>query len=160
VSGKLLPDTVKPVPDTDAELMVTGAVPVDVSVTDFVTVVLTAMLPNAKLVELMLNFGFPAFNCRFRLSVTLPVFAAIFATCAESTQDTFAVNPALFVFAVTITVLGITTAALLLDKLTFCPPVGAGVFSVIVQGTDSEPVIDVLPQASALNISRVELFSV
>ena len=45
----------KPVPLSVAELMVTGAVPVEVSVTGSVEAVFTVTLPNAKLAGLTVN---------------------------------------------------------------------------------------------------------
>ena len=47
----------KPVPVSAAELMVTGAVPVEVSVTGNVDAVFTVTLPNARLAGLMVNCG-------------------------------------------------------------------------------------------------------
>jgi hypothetical protein len=49
VTGKVAPDIVKPVPVNVAELMVTGAVPVEVNVTGSVDGVFTVTLPNARL---------------------------------------------------------------------------------------------------------------
>ncbi len=49
---------VKPVPVGAAELMVTGAVPVDVSVTGWEDAVSTVTLPNVRLAELTVNCGF------------------------------------------------------------------------------------------------------
>ena len=46
---------VKPVPLSVAELMVTGAVPVEVSVTGSVEAVFTVTLPNARLAALIVN---------------------------------------------------------------------------------------------------------
>jgi hypothetical protein len=57
VIGKARLEMEKPVPDAEAELMVTGALPEDVRVTDFVAVALMASLPNAMLVALMLRVG-------------------------------------------------------------------------------------------------------
>jgi hypothetical protein len=54
------PDIVKPVPVSAAELMVTGAVPVDVNVKGSVAVVSTVTLPNAKLAALIVNCGLDA----------------------------------------------------------------------------------------------------
>jgi hypothetical protein len=62
VTGRVSPDTVKPDPVTAVALMVTGAVPVEDSVTDCVTVVLTATVPKAMVVALMLSVGMAAFN--------------------------------------------------------------------------------------------------
>jgi hypothetical protein len=54
------PDVVKPVPATAAEVMVTGAVPVDVNVTGCVDAVFTVTLPNVRLAALMVNWGLGA----------------------------------------------------------------------------------------------------
>jgi hypothetical protein len=78
VTGKVTPDTVKPVPVSVAELIVSGAVPVDVNVTGWVGSALTATLPNDKLLELMLSVGTAAFNCRAKLADTLPELAVNF----------------------------------------------------------------------------------
>ena len=58
VTGKVAPDKVKPVPVNVAELMVTGAVPLELSVTGNVVGVFTVTLPNARLAGLMVNCGF------------------------------------------------------------------------------------------------------
>jgi hypothetical protein len=60
------------------------------------------------------------------------------------------VNPALVAFAGTVTVAGTVTAALLLDRLTLRPPLGASAFSVTMQESVPEPVMDALLQESAL----------
>ncbi len=52
VRGKVAPDTVKPAPLTDAELIVTAADPVEVSVTGSVALDPTATLPKLRVVEL------------------------------------------------------------------------------------------------------------
>ena len=49
VTGKVAPDIVNPVPLNAAELMVTGAVPVEVNVNGRVDGVFTVTLPNARL---------------------------------------------------------------------------------------------------------------
>jgi hypothetical protein len=63
VSGKLAPETEKPVPVRVAELMVTAAVPVEDSVIDCVVAAFTATLPKLRLEELMLSVGTAAFSC-------------------------------------------------------------------------------------------------
>ena len=63
VSGKLAPETEKPVPVRVAELMVTAAVPVEDSVIDCVVAAFTATLPKFRLEELMLSVGTAAFSC-------------------------------------------------------------------------------------------------
>ena len=47
----------KPVPLSVAELMVTGAVPVELNVTGSVEAVFTVTLPNARLAGLIVNCG-------------------------------------------------------------------------------------------------------
>jgi len=51
---------VKPVPVNAAELMVTGAVPLEVSVNGRVEAVFNVTLPNAKLAALTVNCGLDA----------------------------------------------------------------------------------------------------
>jgi hypothetical protein len=151
VAGKLSPDIVKPVPVSVAELMVTGAVPVDVRVTDCVAAVFTCTFPKGMLAALRLSVGTAAFNCRVKLSDTLPALAFRVTVWAVLTDETVAVNPAVIAFAGTVTVAGAVTAALLLARLTLRPPLGAAAFSVTVQASVPEPVIDALLQESALN---------
>ena len=58
VSGKLAPDMLKPEPVSVAALMVSGAAPEEVSVTDSgVACVCTVTLPKARLLVLMLHCG-------------------------------------------------------------------------------------------------------
>ena len=78
VTGKVLPEIVKPVPVTAAALTVTGAVPVEVKVTDCgVAAVFTTTLPNATLAALTFNAGVAAFNCSRKVLNTLPAVAVI-----------------------------------------------------------------------------------
>lgn len=46
VAGKLPPETEKPVPTVESDLMIKGRLPVEVTVIDFVTAVPTATSPN------------------------------------------------------------------------------------------------------------------
>ena len=64
VTGKVEPDTEKPVPVTVPLLIVTAPVPEDVNVTDFVTAVFTATLPKVNVVALAVTVGMDAFNCK------------------------------------------------------------------------------------------------
>lgn len=60
MTGKVAPDMVKPAPVRDAESMVSGAVPEDVSVTDCgADVLFTVTLPKFRLAELNCNAGDP-----------------------------------------------------------------------------------------------------
>ncbi len=60
VTGNVAPDIVKPVPGRVPELMVTGAVPVEVNVTGWVDGVFTVTLPNVRLAALIVNCGLVA----------------------------------------------------------------------------------------------------
>jgi hypothetical protein len=152
VTGNVAPDIVKPVPLNDAELMVTGAVPVEVNVTGSVDAVFTVTLPNARLAGLMVSVGTAAFNCRPKVRETPPALAVSVAACAVETDDTVAVNPALLALAGTTTVAGTVTAALLLVTDTLTPPVPAGPLSVTVHASVPAPVIDALLQDSPLKV--------
>jgi hypothetical protein len=145
------PDIVKPVPLNVAELMVTGAVPVEVNVTGSVEEVFTVTLPKARVVALTVNVGTAAFSCSAKLLETLPALAVKVTACAVVTDDTVAVNPALVALAGTTTVAGTVTAALLLARATLKPPLPAAVVSVTVQASLPDPVIDALLQVSALS---------
>jgi hypothetical protein len=60
VTGKLPLTIIKPVPVIAAELTVTGAVPVDISVKDCVVAVFTVTLPKLKVAVLTVNCGLGA----------------------------------------------------------------------------------------------------
>ena len=131
--------------------MVTGAVPVDVNITGSVVGVFTVTLPNARLAGLIVNVDTPAFSCKAKLLETLPALAVRVTACADVTDDTLAVNPALLALAGIVTVAGTVTAALLLVTDTLKPPLPAGPLSVTVQASLPAPVIDALLQDNALN---------
>jgi hypothetical protein len=71
------------------------------------------------------------------------------------TEETVAVKLAVVAPAVTVTLAGTTTAALLLATLTANPPLGAAAFSVTVQLSVPAPVIDPLAQVEALNTGKL-----
>ena len=131
--------------------MVTGAFPVELSVTGKVVGVFTVTLPNARLVGLTVNVGTAAFSCSAKLLETPPALAARVTVCAVVTDDTVAVNPALVALAGTTTVAGTVTAVLLLVRPTLKPPLPAAVVSVTVHASLPAPVIDALLQDNALN---------
>jgi hypothetical protein len=157
VTGKVAPDMVNPVPLNVAELIVTGAVPVEVRTTGSVDEVFTVTFPKAKLAVLMFNEGtFPweAFNCIAKVLETPPALAVKVTACAVVTADTVAVNPALVAFAGTVTVAGTATAPLPLPKLTLKPLLPAAVVSVTVQASLPAPVRDGLAQEIALSTAK------
>jgi len=156
VTGKVAPDKVNPVPFNLAESIVTGAVPVEVSVTGRVDDVFTVTFPKAKLGVLMVNeaLAWEAFNCIAKVLETPPALAVKVTACAVVTADTVAVNPALVAFAGTVTVAGTATAALPLPRLTLKPLLPATVVSVTVQASLPEPVRDAFPQEIAPNAAK------
>jgi len=85
-----------------------------------------------------------------------PALAVNVAACAVVTDETEAVNAALVALAATVTVAGTLTAALLLDRLTLNPPLGATALSDIVQASLPAPVMDVLLHEIALNPAVVD----
>ena len=72
VTGRLPPTMEKPVPVMAAELTVTGEVPVDVNVTDWVVDVFTVTLPKLRLAVLSVNCGLGA-------AVLVPLSATVAA---------------------------------------------------------------------------------
>jgi hypothetical protein len=141
---------VKPDPVRDAALMVTGAVPVDVRITDCVAGVFTATLPNESVLALMSRVVLAAAICRekaFELPFALAVRVAVWAV---PTDDAVAVKGAVIAPGATVTAAGSVTAVFVLDRLTICPPLGAGAFRVTVQASVPDPVMEALLQETAL----------
>jgi hypothetical protein len=153
VSGKVAPDTVNPVPLTVAELIVSAAVPLEVSVRDCVDGEFTDTFPNAMLLALRLSVGVPGFNCKANFAEALPALAVSVAVCVVLTADIVAENAALVAPAATVAVVGTVTAELLLARLTANPPLGAAPFSVTVQLSVPAPVIEELEQESELSVA-------
>ena len=152
VTGKVAPDIVNPAPVNVAELMVTGAVPLEASVTGNVVGVFTVTLPNAKLAGLMVNVGTAAFNCKAKVFDAPPVVAVRVTDCAVVTELTVAVNPALVALAGTTTAAGTVTAVLLLLSPTLTPPLPAAELRVTVQLSVPAPVSEALLQDTELNV--------
>ncbi|HXS75607.1 MAG TPA: hypothetical protein VN753_05470 [Terracidiphilus sp.] len=118
MTGKLPPDTENPAPEIESELMVTAAVPLDVSVTDFVTAVLTATFPNANEPVLRLRAALDAFSLIAKVFVDAFAAAVRLAVCAVPTAETFALKDAEDVPAATVTPAGTVTALTLLASVT------------------------------------------
>ena len=97
------------------------------------------------------SVGVAALNCKAKVLETPSALAVSVTACAELTEETVAVNPALVPFAATVNVAGTVTAALLLDRLTLNPPLPAAAVKVTVQVSVPAPVIEVLLQEIALN---------
>jgi hypothetical protein len=122
-----------------------------VRVIDCVAEVLTTTLPNPTLAALMLNVPTDALNCRAKLLEVRLRTAVNVTVCEFATEDTSAVKPALVAFAGTVTVAGMMTAVLLLDRFTLTPPTGAAADNVTVQAFCAEPVADAMLHVSAFN---------
>jgi hypothetical protein len=84
---------------------------------------------------------------------TPPALAVSVEVCAEVTDESVAENPAEEALADMVTLPGTLTAPLLLERLTFIPPVGAGPLSVTVQSSEPAPATDALAQDRSLNIA-------
>ena len=146
VMGRLSVGTEKPLPVTEAPLTVTGALPVDVTVTDCVACELTFTDPNATLLVLTLRMGATAPNSS-AYDCEIPATFAVTATlCAVLTEFTVAVNPTLVSPAGTLTEVGTVTAALLLTRLTVSPPLAAAAFKFTVQLSVPAPVMVLVAQ--------------
>ena len=152
MAGRLPPETEYPVPVTEFDLMVTAAVPLEVTVTDFVTAVPTDTLPNASEVALRLRAGTDAFSCIAKFCEEELRLAATEAACELVTEATFAVNDAVDRPEATATVAGTVTALLLLATLTLTPPDGAAELSDTVQGVVPAPVNELLPHERAFTV--------
>jgi hypothetical protein len=152
VAGRLTGETEKPLPVAVTEFTVTAAVPLEVSVTVCVVGVFTATPPNEMLVAFRLSAGVPVFSCSESVFEVPPVVAVSVTDCAVLTEATFAVNAALVAVAGTVTELGSVTALLLLARDTLTPPVGAEPDRLTVHVSASDPVIEVLPQFTALRV--------
>jgi len=105
------PDTVNPAPLSTAELMVSGAVPEEVNVTDcgadFVFLVTS---PKLRLVVLSFSPGIYAPRLIPKVWVAPPSDAVSVAVLAAVTAATVAVNPAVVAPAGTVTDAGTLTA--------------------------------------------------
>lgn len=152
MAGKLPPETENPVPEIESELIVTAAVPLEVTDTDFVTAVPTATLPNDIDVELSLSAGAAAFSCSATLIDEEFALAVKVAVCDVLTEDTFAVNEAVDAREATVTLAGTFTAVLLLTNETLAPLEEAGELSDTVHVLVPELVNEVLPHENALSV--------
>jgi hypothetical protein len=150
VAGKLPPETENPVPVVEAELIVTATVPLEVTVTDFVTAVPTETLPNDSDVELRLNAGVAAFSCIAKVREEALVLADNVAVCDVLTDAALAVNDAVDAPETTVTLAGAVTALSLLDTVTLSPPDGAVELRDTVHAVEPAPVNELLPHENAL----------
>ena len=124
--------------------MSTGQLPTDFKVNVCAAEVFVARLPKARPVALVLIVDTTACRLKLEVAETPAAVAVNFAVCEEPTADIAAVNPALLAPDPTVTVAGTLTAALLLDRLTASPPLGAGAFRVTLHGSLTIPLTDAL----------------
>jgi hypothetical protein len=154
VTGKVVPESPKPVPATVAPLIVTGAVPEDVRVTVFVAVVFSASAPNATLVLLKVKPGAVAFSVSAKVFEIPPAVAVSVAVWFEVTAVAVAVKLALVAPAAIVTDAGTVTAPLLLDNVTVVAVVAAAV-SATVQASVPAPISDPLLHDNEFRLTGV-----
>lgn len=81
-------------PEIAADVMVTGPVPVEVTVTDFETAVPIETLPKGRELALSVSPGVDAFNWTPKVCADEFALAVIIALCAVLTDAALAVNVA------------------------------------------------------------------
>ena len=154
MTGKPIPESAKPVPVTDAPLMVSATVPDEVSVTDLVTVVFSASVPKETLVALRLSAEVVAFRATLNVFDVPPEDALSVAVWLVVTALAVAVKPALVAPAAMVTEAGTATALSLLDNVTVVAALAAAV-SDTVQASVPAPVSDELLQESEFRLGVV-----
>ena len=137
-------------------LIVSGDVPDEVSVTDWLVGVLTVTSPKARLVVLRLRIMVCAFSCSVKVFVLPPADAVSVAVVVDVTAETAALNPAVVEPAATVTEAGTVTEELLLDKVTASPPAGAAALSVTEHASVAAPVSVWLVQERELSAPAVD----
>jgi hypothetical protein len=152
VSGKFTPAILNPAPVSVPALMVSGAVPVEVRVTDLVAALFSVTLPKARLLVLRVSVEMEAFRSRATVLETAPAVAVRVAVCAVVTEAILAEKAALVALAGTVTMAGTATAVLLLERLTFSPPLPAAALRFTVQESVPNPVIEALMQEKELSV--------
>ena len=158
VNGKFTPDRLKPAPVSVPALMVTGAVPEEVRVTDSGgAAVFTVTLPNAMLLVLRLRLasavtgGILACSWTAKVLESLPAVAVRVAVCGAVTGAVVAAKATLVALGGTVTVAGRATAGSLLERLTLSPPTPAAALRFTVQELVPPPVIAELVQANSVS---------
>jgi len=142
---------VKPVPESDEELIVTAAFPVEDTVNVCVSALLTATSPKLILLALRFRVDIEEPSSSVIAFEAPPALAVNVADWAEVTGEAFAVKFVLLAPAGTITEAGTLTRGLLLARPTTNPPLRAVAFNVTVQLSATEPVIDELAQVTPVN---------
>lgn len=149
-TGKLPPETEKPDPVAESDLMVTGTLPVEVTVTDFVTAVPTATSPNCMedVLRLIAGFDAEAVDGFSWISTSRDVPFAVADTvtfCALATASMVVMNETALEPAATAAAAGTTTELLVLASAT-ATAFDAFAVRVAVHVVLPEPVNEVLAQ--------------
>jgi len=150
VSGKVAPETLNAEPVTAAVLMVTGTVPVEVSVTVCNRGAPTSVFPNDRLVALAVNVAVAGMSCSAMLAEAPPEVAVIVAVCVVVTVPTVALKPVCDEPTAILTEEGTVAAALLLDKFTVVFAVATSL-RYTEQALVPDPVIEGVPQETELS---------
>jgi len=140
--GKFAPETVKPVPVAPAPLIVRGALPVDLRITDCVIGAFKATLPKERLFVLQLMVATEAESCRLKDLDTPLALATRITDLLELTAETVAVNVALEALAGITRLAGVETALLLLASWTVIPVSGATLLKETVQASVPAPTME------------------
>jgi hypothetical protein len=143
VTGVVRPDWLNPAPAIATALMVTAAVPDEVSVTVCCVAVFRFTFPKLKLVVFSVSAGTDACSCSPKVAAMPPSCAVSVTVWVVVTAVIVAVNAAVVAPAATVTEVGTVTAVLLLERLAVIPPLGAVALSDTVQASVPAPVIDV-----------------
>jgi hypothetical protein len=150
VNGKVAPEIAKPLPETDAALMISGTLPDEVRVSDCVVAVFSWVVPKLRDAELRVRAGVAAFSCRAVLADAPFAVAVMVTLCAVGTATAVAVKGAVVAPAGTVIESGTATALLLLERLTVSPLPGARADSVTVQLSVAAPVSEPVAHATVL----------
>ncbi len=150
VTGVLIPVAENPGPLTEIPLIVSAAVPEDVTVTACAVGVFNSSVPNATLVLLRFSAAVTALSCRAYVAETPFAVAVSVAVCAVLTAVAVAVNGALEAPAATVTDPGTVTTLLLLARFTVIGLAAAAV-SVTEQVSVPAPVTEAPLHETALN---------
>ncbi len=124
--------------------------PVEVTVTDFVTAVPTDTVPNASEVALRLREDVAALSWMAKALEDAFALNVIVAVCEEVTEAIFAVKEVDEAPEAIVIPVGTVTALLLLAALTLMPVDGAAELSETVHVTDPDPVKELLLQEKEL----------
>jgi hypothetical protein len=155
VSGKVAPETAKPLPIIETAFTVSATLPDEVSVSDCVVDVLSWTLPKLRAAELMVRPDVDGFSWRVVPADTLLAVAVMVALCAVVTAEVVAVKAAVVAPLATVTDAGTVRALLLLLRLTVRPLLFAGEVSVTLQASVVAPVSELLLQEITLGAAVV-----